>query len=243
MKRLIHLSVWLVLACSAGERVDNSGPAPPSIPQSHAYTTDFPNTENPVSDGGRWLNGGSNGGDWTDVSSSARRAIGHQVEASYTDATAILKGPWGSDQRAAATVFTTAALDGDCYSEVELRLRSSISLHSNRGYEVSFKVSEAETAYLIIVRWNGRLGDFTYLFRGDGKAYGVKNGDAIEATVVGTAITAYKNGVKVGQATDNVFADGSPGIGFNLENAKPGCRGTNDRYGFSSFSAADVISP
>jgi len=32
-------------------------------------------------------------------------------------------------------------------------------------------------------------------------------------------------------------------MGYNLENAAPGCRGTNDRYGFSRFEATDSIAP
>src|SRR5262245_34123365 len=71
----------------------------------HNYTTAFPATESPLSDGGRWLNGRTDGADWSDVASTPGFAVGHQTGASYTDATALLKGNWGRNQRATATVF------------------------------------------------------------------------------------------------------------------------------------------
>jgi len=207
----------------------------------HNYTTAFPVTESPLSEGGRWLNGGTDGADWSDVSSTRGFAIGHETGASFSDATALLKGNWGPNQRATATVFAMTTLTEDCSSEVELRLRSTLSPRRNRGYEVSFKVSQTDAAYLIIVRWNGALGDYSYLFQGTGAQYGIKNGDVISATIVGDTITAYRNGEALAQATDHTFASGSPGMGFNLENGPAECRGTNDRYGFSSFEATDAI--
>ena len=74
-----------------------------------------------------------------------------------------------------------------------------------------------------------------------GSQYGVKNGDVISAKMVGNVITAYKNGVQLGQTIDNTYASGSPGIGFNLENGTSGCSGTNDEYGFNGYSATDVV--
>ena len=63
----------------------------------------------------------------------------------------------------------------------------------------------------------------------------------VSATIVGPVITAYKNGVLMAQATDAAIGTGNPGIDFNLENAQPQCCGTNDRYGFSAFSATDTV--
>src|SRR5262249_1004416 len=154
-------------------------------------TTAFPTAESPLSEGGRWVNGRTNGADWSDVSSAPGFAIGHQTGASYTDATALLKGSCGPNQRATATRFATTTLMEACYSEVELRLRSTLAHRRNRGYEISFKVSQTDSAYLIIVRWNGALGDFSSLFKGPGIKYAVKNGDVISATIVGDTITAY----------------------------------------------------
>ena len=201
---------------------------------SQTYATRFPLTENPISEGGHWINGGTIGLDWTNVSTTPGLTIGHEGgTVDYTDATALLSGSWGPDQSAMATVFTVNQND-PCYEEVELRLRSSLSAHSATGYEISEKCSTTSGAYLIIVRWNGPVGNFTMLKELDGAAYGIRNGDSIRATIIGNVITAYINGVQMAQVTDTTFKTGSPGMGFNLH----GCTGTNADYGFTSFTAS-----
>jgi len=204
----------------------------------HSYTTNFPLTENPISEGGNWVNGGRPGIDWADISTSPGLAIGHEVGVRFSDGTALLTGTWAPDQTAIAAVYATNQNDS-CYQEVELRLRSSVSAHSCTGYEINFKASKTSGAYSQIVRWNGALGDFTYLDSRKGAQYGVKTGDTVKASIVGNVITAYINGVQMLQATDTVFTSGNPGIGFNLENSPAGCSGTNSNYGFTYFKATD----
>ena len=228
-------AISFIFACHDGE----PGSSPSASTPGHSYTTRFPLTENPISEGGRWINGGAVGLDWTNVSTTPGLAIGHQVGASYTDATALLTGTWGPDQMASATVHSVNQNDA-CYQEVELRLRSALSANVSMGYEISFKMSQTAAAYLIIVRWNGALGDFTYLFNQTGAQFGIKDGDVVSAKIVGNVITAYINGVQMGQGIDNTFATGSPGMGFNLENAPAGCSGTNGDYGFASYTATDA---
>ncbi len=210
-------------------------------PRARTYRTRFPSRENPIAEGGAWIGGGRVGLDWTDVSTESGYAIGHQTGASYTDATALLTGAWAPGQMVSATVRAVGGPSEACYPELELRLRSSLAAHRSTGYEIAFKVSPGPDAYLIIVRWNGRLGDFTYLTKREGSGFGVKDGDVVSARVTGRVIEAYRNGVELAQATDSVFAGGSPGMGFNLENGLPGCSGTNSTYGFSSFFAADGL--
>src|SRR5579872_6875966 len=62
----------LALAAAAGlwlraaHRVKAAGPPPP--PALHGpYHTNFRRAENPISEGGRWVNGRTNGLDWADV--------------------------------------------------------------------------------------------------------------------------------------------------------------------------------
>ena len=109
----------------------------------NSYTTNFPLTENPISEGGRWINGGTVGLDWTNVRTSPGKAYGTQSGASYTDSTALLTGSWGNDQQVTATVYATTPPAENCYPEVELRLRSAISAHQNRGYEIGWMVSQS----------------------------------------------------------------------------------------------------
>jgi len=232
---------YRVIATAVTESLADTADVNVTPATANNYTTTFPLTENPISEGGRWINGGTAGGDWTDVSTEPGFAIGHQVGNPYTDATAILRGDWAPDQSAAARAFMRDQNDL-CFQEVELRLRSKISPSRNTGYEVSFKAAEGQWAYLTIVRWNGKVGDFTALFTAQGAKYGLHDGDVISASIVGNIITAYRNGVLLGSARDDTYTAGSPGMGFNLENKNTGCRGTNGDYGFTSLTATDAPS-
>ena len=201
-----------------------------------SYSTAFPLTENPISEGGNWINGQTDGLDWHDMSTTPGLAIGHQSGSSYTDGTALLTGAWGPNQTVEAVVHAVNPKDS-CYQEVEMRLRSTLTPHSCTGYEISFKATKTSGAYLIIVRWNGRVGDFSYLVNTSGAQYGVTEGDVVKATIVGNVITAYLNGVQVGTATDSTYTSGSPGMGMNLETGDTSCIGSNGDYGFKHFTA------
>jgi hypothetical protein len=109
-------------------------------------------------------------------------------------------------------------------------LRSSITPHSCTGYEVFFRCLKTNDAYAEIVRWNGRIGDFTSLARKVGPEFGVKHGDVIEACVIGTNLKGFINGVEVISASDDRFPSGSPGVGFNFFVGD-----TNVDHGLSSF--------
>jgi len=52
----------------------------------------------------------------------------------------------------------------------------------------------------------------------------------VEATISGHDIRGFINGVEVISATDDVFGEGSPGIGFNFFVGN-----TNVDHGFTSF--------
>jgi hypothetical protein len=217
-----------------------------------SYSTLFAKDEQPISEGGMWLNGRKDGIDWCDVltqdghaygevsrmNSAERRAEqafdgaaagGGAQEGDYDDPAAVLAGAWGRNQAVRATVFSRNQTD-DYFQEVEIRLRSSVSPHNCDGYEVFWRCSKSEAAYAEIVRWNGKVGDFTSLARRVGPASGVKHGDIVEATIVGNVIRSYINGVEILSATDDVFASGSPGVGFNFFVGN-----TNVDHGLSSF--------
>ncbi len=201
----------------------------PVAPPVNTYTTRFPLKEDPISEGGRWIDGKTVGVDWGNISTTPGLAIGHAGPKRFADATALLTGTWGPTQTAEAVVLSKKVFR---YPEVSLRLRSALSLHNCSGYEISNSLKSDESAYLIIVRWNGGLADFTYLAQLHGKQYGVTTGDVVKATIVGNVITAYKNGVQLAQVTDNTYPTGNPGMGFN--------EGKNGDYGITSFTATDA---
>jgi hypothetical protein len=203
------------------------------------YATNFRLTENPISEGGKWLNGKKDGLDWADVRTTPGFAFGTEFGGDrpelqkYDDSTALLKGTWGPEQTAEATVHRTNKDNDNIYQEVELRLRSAISPHNATGYEVMFRCSKSPKAYCNIARWDGILGAWMMLKETHGSQYGVADGDVVKASIAGQLITVYINGVQVVQTRDYLFTSGNPGMGFYLEKAT----GVNDQCGFSSFTA------
>ena len=64
------------------------------------YTTNFPLTESPISEGGNWINGATTGIDWGDVWTTPGQTHDHSGPARFADATALLTGTWAPDQMA-----------------------------------------------------------------------------------------------------------------------------------------------
>jgi hypothetical protein len=218
-----------------------------------SYRTSFDLDEDPISEGGMWLNGKKDGIDWADVitkngvahgaltrMTSAERRVeqgnldpssGEEAapEGDYDDPTAVLTGAWGKNQHAKGSVVSKKPTD-EYFQEVEIRLRSAIKPHLCTGYEVFFRCLKTESGYAEIVRWNGKVGDFTSLKKLVGPQYGVKGGDVVEATIRGNQIQGFINGMEVISATDDLFTNGSPGIGFNFFVGN-----TNVDHGFAHF--------
>jgi len=138
-------------------------PSPAPAGTHGPYTTTFSRAENPISEGGKWLNGQTDGLDWTNVRTTPGFAFGTEIGGNrpdpqkYDDSTALLKGTWGPNQTVQATVRSVNPnQDGKVWEEVELRLRSSISPHNCTGYEIMFRCSKIPKAYCNIARWGGR---------------------------------------------------------------------------------------
>lgn len=230
MRRVISCAVVCALiavltACGGG----NSSPAPTT---GHPISTTFSLTENPISEGNTWYNGGADGLDWSNVRTANGNAIGTQTNGGFNDSIAFLKGTWHADQTAQATVYANGP-SGNYFPEVELFLRGNISPHSATGYEINF--SAASGQYQQIVRWNGPLGNFTNLSNINLPSP-LASGDVVKATIVGNVITVYKNGIQVAQVTDNTYSSGSPGIGFFHFASGDG---QDALWGFMDFSASD----
>jgi hypothetical protein len=226
---------------------------PASAASVRSHRTSFELDEDPISEDGLWLNGRTDGVDWCDVVTrggvaygavSRMRVAERRVEqgnleeagdadaapeGDYDDPTAVLAGEWGANQHARGVVFSRDPTDR-YFQEVEFRLRSAIAPNVCTGYEVFFRCLKTGEGYAEIVRWNGAIGDFTSLAKLVGAEYGVEDGDVIEATAIGNVLRGFINGVEVISATDDVFAAGAPGIGFNFFVGD-----TNVDHGFRSF--------
>lgn len=204
----------------------------PNSPASGPYSTNFPLAEDPVSEGGNWVGGNIAGLDWQNMFTTGGHVEGHMAASpTYNDATALLQtGTWSANQSAQGTVYNDGA-SGGCGQEVEIRLRSHLSANLSTGYEITFSTAGNE-GYVLIVRWNGPVGDFTYLEQVYDSKYHVVDGDVISASIVGDTISAYKNGTLMIQAIDSTYMSGAPGMGVN---SNSGCT----HYGFKDFSASD----
>jgi hypothetical protein len=194
-----------------------------------SYSTRFQHDEDPISETGKWINGGKDGIGWYNVITKNGVAYGAVSKGAYTDPTALLAGIWGKDQKVKARVFSRNQTE-KYYQEVEIRLRSTLKPHVCTGYEVFWRCLKTKDAYAEIVRWNGKVGDWTSLQKHTGAQYGVKDGDLVEATIVGNVIKGYVNGEEVISATDNTYKEGNPGMGFNF-----GVEKSNGDFGFSSY--------
>lgn len=202
------------------------------------YSTEFARSENPISESGHWISGAAVGLDWADISITNGVAIGHEPGFNgYDDATALLIGSWGSNQTAMATVYTTNRMSGNVYEELEMRLRSTLAPRWCTGYEVLFSLKSDSGCYVQIVRWNGALGDFTYVAATSGSQFILHTGDVIKASITNQLVTAFINGKQVLQGTDTHFASGNPGMGIFIQ----GVSGVNGDYGFTRFTATDGL--
>lgn len=224
------------------------------------YSTTFPATENPISDGGNWISGSAAGlcsGNpcYYDFRATSNFAYGTMpLNAGSSDSTAILNGTWGLNQT------VTAVIAGTSFSaaEAEIRLRSSLYAGGlSYGYEVLFNVG-----YCQIVRWEGAVstqGSAAYTVLYDPTASIPCSttptlGSTIKASAVSTdggtttTITAWVNGNQVmtvkdsGQGHPVTINDAfcsthicNPGMG-SFPDAP---NGNSSNFGFSSFTATD----
>ena len=221
-----------------------------AAPAQGNYTTNFPATENPISEGGQWINGGVTGGVnlWGNVRTNGGLAFGANEPTQYGDPTAIMAGTWGPTQTVTGVVKVNS-VPSSCCHEVEVRLRSSISANRITGYEVLCPVHASPGYGIQIVRWNGANGQFVYI--NTGNAHQCVNGDQLMATATGsnpTTIKVYINGNLMLTGVDHgtetgpsgaagPWTDGSPGIGF-YDNADNNW----SSFGLSSFTASDGTS-
>jgi hypothetical protein len=203
------------------------------------YSTTFDGSENPISEGGMWINGKTDGLDWADCATTGGYVYGLQSGSTgYDDSTALLAGAWGSNQTASAMVHLASRGPYDAWEEVEIRLRSTIYARHNSGYEVIFSTKDAPYGYVQIVRWNGPLASYNYitLTYAVPERFVIHDGDEVKGEIIGSTINAYINGVLVASGSDSTYSSGSPGIGFYLQ-----MPGGNSNYGFKSFTATDGV--
>jgi len=228
------------LACTgAGGSASASATVTLGTPQ---YSTTFNFTENPISDGGKWINGKADGLDWNNPRTVPGEAFASTLSglglSRYADSIAHLStslvATFAADQYAEGTVYHAAGYNPGASSghELELLLRFQITLNNARGYEVLWGIQ----GYIAIVRWNGALGNYTPLYDpGLGSISVPADGDVLRAEITGNTITVYKNGSLVATVSDSTYATGQPGMGFwPVDGATP------QNLGWKSYRAGNL---
>ncbi len=210
----------------------------PSPGASQSYSTAFPLTESPISEGGKWAHQATA---WAQVNTSGGHAFGTQADAvNDNDSYAYLASPtFSADQAAQGVVWVGGSIGNFC--EIEILLRVSDGTSFVKAYECN---ANMVGPYAQIVRWNGPLNDFTFLaqnFNAFDTIAPPATGDIIKATISGFTINSYinkndGNGFQLlATATDTdaaKLASGQPGMAMFTSS------GTTiaSLYGFSSWT-------
>ena len=196
-----------------------------------SYATDFNLTESPIFENGAWTHLGL---DWTLVNTASGRAFGTHSGSGYNDSYAHLSG-FPPDVEVSVVIYLDGSISSN-YHEVEIHLRWTDAAHDAHGYECNLNYAGG---YAEIVRWNGALGDFTYIGGGQGAGGGHKpvNGSVFKARIQGNIITTHLDGVllqtaDISAVSGPVWTDGNPGMGFY--------NGDSGKYGFQSYSAVSL---
>jgi hypothetical protein len=223
------------------------------------HFTTFPNTENPISEGGRWTTG--NDANQSAIQTSGGVAsgtqVGNEAPPNYNDSEAYLSG-FPPNQRITGVVHRSGTPTG--FLEVELLLRWSVGpslrgvgfgdTHSD-GYEINFGCDgQGFTDYFNVARFKGP--DAALYVSSDNPAdtwstlIPIQDGDILMAQIVGATITVSlkRSGVEhvLCTVTDTNGAGGGasclggqPGIGYFRQTV--GTPDTMSNFAWDSITA------
>jgi hypothetical protein len=253
MKRrdLILGSSGLLLPMFARSQAQCTQP-PPTTPVTPpptsqlTYSTNFPLTESPISEGGRWTNGGIFGK--TNVQTSPGKAYGTMVAfdgKNYIDSCACLKG-FGPDQTVTCTIANSGGFSG--YSlELEILLRADITADHIHVYEVDCVYGDLG---INLARWDMTRANpnaYTVLrARQQGEAP-FATGDQVQASIIGTLVTVkYKRAGATAFST--LFAHDTAGDSLRYSTGNPGIAAWNETgnaadeslFAWTNFSASST---
>ncbi len=217
------------------------------------YSTGFPLSENPLSDGGNWVNGtitGTNTGcAATNTPGGVHYAYGLQSGTNgppnnsiYDDSLACLTGTWGPTQSLDITIYLTNQLasSANVYEEIEYGLRCTLTTNGLHGYFIDCSLN-SDSGYVELGLSYGNYSNTNWGADRYGAQYVVHNGSKIHAAITNNTISVSFDGVLVLQSTDTTGLGptngGAPLIGFFHQNGNS----HQTDFGISSFTATDGI--
>lgn len=221
---------------------------PDHLTSQQRYTTNFPLSENPINEGGRWINGGIFGK--TNVQTAPGMTYGTMVSfdgSQFIDSCACLSG-FGPDHEVLCTISNSGAVKG---LEVEILLRADITPDHIFLYELDCVYTKLG---IDLVRWDmtkANPNSFavlresrTLLRKLLGGEVPFSSGDQVYGKIVGPVITcrykragekAFSDLFAYDTAQDPVrYSNGNPGIGFWNDT---GNASHQSKFGWSDFTA------
>lgn len=181
-----------------------------------SYDTQFPGTENPLSQASRWRVGGVTGFYKNPRTTPAKCFAANFVGAGFDDCLAHLQNhAIPSNHFSEFTISREDGYEAGDTHECSLYVRMSIGEEFVRGYEVIF---EASTGSIQVVLWKGisqEADNFDTGISVTGSSPGAsQQGDVLRVVAVGDQFAVYKNSVQFASFSDDTWAQGNPGIGF-----------------------------
>lgn len=214
------------------------------------YETFFPTTENPLSEGGIWLNGDTPGTmPFGNVQVTSGKAYADRFCVAgvndYEDGLAILDTAFiavTADQYAECTLHVTGGYTPPDSHEVELWVRGTYNAGGPdyfSGYEILIPFGGIGVQ---IIKQDGTYGGFTVLTNtGVGWASPFADGDKMRVEITGTSIQVFKWVAGAwalgGECTDATFATGQPGMGFFI---RPGTGADATKYCMTRWKGGNL---
>lgn len=197
-----------------------------------SYSTAFPLTENPISEGGRWRVGGVTGF-YRSPQTTPGLCFGNGTSADFDDCLGQLQTPFlNANYSISVVIHKTGGYTAPDSHEVGIYGRLIIGASLVRGYEVLIGFTSGEFQ---VVKWLGisQASDNFTVMSTSGTPAAVNDGDVFRADFIGNVITVYRNGSLFNTTTDSSspWLDGNPGMGFFI---RPG--GTPSSYCTTSWA-------
>lgn len=216
-------------------------------PTTTSFTTSFPATENPISQGGIWTRGLAEGLSWTNPAtglasdSTTHVAYGARVSSNAFDDAIAHLSLYSADHWCQGTIYNDGSVTG--LPEVELLIRWAITANNARGYEVDI-LSDGRC---IPVRWNGALSNFTLGSTFTTNA-SMLNNAVWRAQIVGNILSCTCNGNPVFSiditshfGAGAVWSSGNPGMGYYGNNGTPDPNTqANRHFALKAYSAGNL---
>jgi len=200
-----------------------------------SYSTTFPTTENPLSEGGIWVEGGTTGLLWTNWNVTGASVVtGTQGGSGGFDDSLAHLATWTSkNQHVKGVIFLNGGRPAGNF-EIEILLRFAITANDARGYEILVSVENDYAPQLS--RWSGAFNTFTTVpadIPPDVTTVTTPaDGNTFEAYIFGSHIIAAWNGTLIARWTDTTYSTGKPGLGTYV--------GQASSTGFTGFKNAQL---